>query len=134
VKCLTIRQPWASLIFAGGDVENRSWSTNHRGRLAIHAGASQAPEDQRRSALLMAERNGQVPDWMHRLRDLPRGCVLGTVELVDVVEGYGSVWATDATYQWVLAEPVLFAEPVQAAGHLSLWEWDPPDRLGRLAG
>lgn len=39
MKCLTVSQPWASLI-AGGDkyIENRSWSSNYRGPLAIHAG------------------------------------------------------------------------------------------------
>lgn len=39
MKALTIRQPWASLIALGiKQVETRSWSTKHRGRIAIHAG------------------------------------------------------------------------------------------------
>jgi hypothetical protein len=33
---LTVRQPWASaIIFAGKDVENRSWAASYRGRLLI---------------------------------------------------------------------------------------------------
>jgi len=40
LRVVTIRQPWASLIVAGTkDVENRSWRTNYRGRLGIHAGS-----------------------------------------------------------------------------------------------
>jgi len=39
MKALTILQPYAHLIAEGSKlVENRSWRTNHRGWLAIHAG------------------------------------------------------------------------------------------------
>jgi len=39
MKALTISQPWASLIASGEKfVENRTWRTNYRGTLAIHAG------------------------------------------------------------------------------------------------
>lgn len=38
MKALSIRQPWAWLIVAGyKDIENRSWPTNFRGRVYIHA-------------------------------------------------------------------------------------------------
>ena len=36
--CLSVRQPWASLIVSGfKSVENRSWKTDYRGTIAIHA-------------------------------------------------------------------------------------------------
>jgi hypothetical protein len=39
MKALTIIQPWASLIAIGAKrFETRSWKTNYRGQLAIHAG------------------------------------------------------------------------------------------------
>ena len=38
-KALTIKQPYASLIVEGiKDIENRTWKTNYRGRILIHAG------------------------------------------------------------------------------------------------
>ena len=41
MKAITIKQPWAwAIIFAGRDIENRSWYTHHRGPLLIHAGAA----------------------------------------------------------------------------------------------
>lgn len=41
MKAISIKQPWASLIAHGiKDIENRSWRTNYRGRVLIHAGAS----------------------------------------------------------------------------------------------
>jgi len=39
MKVLTLKQPWASLIAAGyKHYEFRSWKTNYRGKLIIHAG------------------------------------------------------------------------------------------------
>ena len=38
MKTLSVRQPWANLIVRGiKDIENRSWKTNFRGRILIHA-------------------------------------------------------------------------------------------------
>ena len=37
MKAISIRQPWAWLIVHGyQDVENRTWSTKHRGPILIH--------------------------------------------------------------------------------------------------
>jgi predicted transcriptional regulator len=39
MKVLTIRQPWAELIIDGfKSYEFRSWKTNYRGKILIHAG------------------------------------------------------------------------------------------------
>lgn len=38
MKTISVRQPYATLIVAGvKDVENRSWNTEYRGRVLIHA-------------------------------------------------------------------------------------------------
>ncbi|SFM09617.1 ASCH domain-containing protein [Pelosinus propionicus] len=42
MKAITILQPWASLIACGAkQIETRSWATQYRGLIAIHAGLSQ---------------------------------------------------------------------------------------------
>jgi len=39
IKAITVSQPFASLIAEGKKiVENRTWNTNYRGKIAIHAG------------------------------------------------------------------------------------------------
>ena len=39
MKALTLTQPWATLVAMGAKrIETRSWTTNYRGPLAIHAG------------------------------------------------------------------------------------------------
>lgn len=41
IMALTLKQPWALAVAEyGKPVENRTWQTNYRGLLAIHAGAS----------------------------------------------------------------------------------------------
>lgn len=40
MKALTLTQPWATLVAIGAkQIETRSWATNYRGPLAIHAAA-----------------------------------------------------------------------------------------------
>ena len=45
MKVLTVREPWASLI---GEhiklIETRSWATNYRGELYIHASQTLIPQ------------------------------------------------------------------------------------------
>ena len=41
MKVLSVKQPWASLLLEyGKDAENRSWTTEYRGPLIIHASQS----------------------------------------------------------------------------------------------
>lgn len=41
MKVLTIKEPWATLIIEGyKQYEFRSWKTNYRGKILIHAGMS----------------------------------------------------------------------------------------------
>jgi len=112
VKALTVRQPWASLIVAGiKDVEDRTWATHYRGRLALHAGGSVDKEGAQARALL--EGLGTLPRWV----------VIGTVLLADVTQGSKSPLPVPGQYHWLLCGPEAFAEPVLTAAHLGLWEW-----------
>ena len=106
LKALTVRQPWAALLLAGiKDVENRPWRTHYRGPLAIHAGAR-------------VDRVGieLFPD-VHG----PRGVVLGTVELIDVVRDSDSPWAVGGAWHWVLSDPRPWPTPYPTVGRLGLW-------------
>jgi hypothetical protein len=101
------------------DVENRTWTTAYRGPLAIHAGA-------RVEADGLAVHGHLLPGG-----ELPRGAMLGTVRLVDVVEDYPSVWATPGQWHWVLADPKPLSRPIPMSGRLGLWTWEakrPPPR------
>lgn len=126
MKAITIKQPWASLIATGlKDIENRSWKTNHRGRVLIHAAASPVKEG------LAALNNKQLFDLMQRenweteFENLPNGAIVGSVEIVDCVQNHPSKWAQEGFWHWVLANPVLFSEPITGVkGKLSFWEYE----------
>ena len=133
MKTLTVKQPWASLICEEiKDVENRTWNTKVRGRVLIHA-ASQSwiwnkvinyltPE-----RIEVFEKFGFTGTW---LRNLPTGKIIGSVEIVDCVINYDSIWSEKSIigkkpiYNWVLANPILFDKPIPAKGKLSFWEFD----------
>lgn len=84
MKCLSLWQPWATLMANGAKrIETRNWSTNYRGPLAIHA-ALHWKRVQREYA--------REPVFAEALKgeQILRGRVLCIVDLVDVVrtEGY----------------------------------------------
>lgn len=117
MKTLSIRQPWAWAIMAGlKRVENRDWSTKYRGTLLIHAGLrlDRAP----RTHALFAQLEIVVPD------NLPRGVILGSVELVDVLPVDSLAedpWAFGELC-WILKNPQSFARSVPQKGRLGLFD------------
>lgn len=54
---------------------------------------------------------------------LPRGVVLGTVMLHDVIPNSRSIWARSGLWHWELRDPRELPRPVQARGRLGLWRW-----------
>jgi len=143
MKTLTVKQPWASLIVSGiKDIENRTWKTNFRGRILIHAG--------------MAKTSGMMAVYLNRAQYAkfresvgfsgldfiePIGAIIGSVEIVDCVVNHSSIWAEKTisvpdedinpktvfekpAYNWVLANPIIFKEPIPCKGKLSFWEFD----------
>ena len=77
MKALTLTQPWATAIFRlNKQVETRSWKTDYRGRIAIHA-AKGFPKYAREFA--ETERAlGRIPSR------LPLGAIIGFVTIFDI--------------------------------------------------
>lgn len=148
MKALSIKQPWASLIAHGiKDIENRTWKTKFRGRIYIHASGNWTPKPKDFDTYDPIYSNDQwreiienYPNYLLSLLDpkelmdkLPLSAIIGEVEIVDCVINYSSIWAEKTPlfpldrrpiYNWVLANPVLYEEPIPAKGKLSFWEPD----------
>jgi len=106
---LTVRQPWASLIVAGiKDVENRSWRTNYRGRLGIHAGNG-----------IDHDALDMYGHFFHK--QLIHGALIGSVTVVDCISTSRSKWAEPGKWHWVLSDPRSLARPRPMSGRLGLW-------------
>ena len=121
MKILTVRQPFASAILASvgaKDIENRFTPIRLRGRIGIHAGKQ----------------------WHEAAVDfdkqLPRGAVLGTIQLVGchpagagcaAANCHENHWANFATenqrpiFHWELDHPRRFVTPIKCLGALGFW-------------
>ncbi|MCL5669909.1 MAG: ASCH domain-containing protein [Acidobacteria bacterium] len=126
MKALTIRQPWAyAILHLGKDVENRSWRTNHRGPLLIHAAAYH--ERHPREAL--AE-NMPRPPSDESLTNIPEGSIVGIVDVVGCVKNSKSRWAQKGSWHWVIENPRPI-RPIECKGRLGLWT-PPPAVMKKL--
>lgn len=131
---ISIMQPWAWLIVHGHkSVENRSWATKFRGRVAIHAGKTVD-----RDAMADVGR-GQHPvtgeDTLHgllpfvpllrMLRGDDRGGIVGVADIVDCVDRSSDEFFV-GPYGFVLANarPLPF---IPVKGALGFFKWK--DRL-----
>ncbi|OGC44459.1 hypothetical protein A2V54_00360 [candidate division WWE3 bacterium RBG_19FT_COMBO_53_11] len=118
---LSVRQPWTNLIVWGlKDIEIRTWVTNYRGLLLIHAGAT-------------LDRFGMV---RFPMATIPMGAIIGSVKLVDIVRFTRRTWKewgdrhldigrfpTDRElYGWILEDPRPFAKPIPYKGLQKLFK------------
>jgi hypothetical protein len=108
---LSIRQPWASLILlAGKNVENRSWPTYTRGPILIHAAKSMTKKEYTEAMDFACSINhAPMMSLMFRsgglaFDNLPRGGIIGSVNLVDCVRRSKSPWF-QGPYGFVLCNP-----------------------------
>ena len=113
MKAFSIKQPWANLIIHGlKDVENRTWRTNFRGRILIHASAKRISGIDYTFAQRVEILKGSSLEYV------PVSAIIGSVEIVDCVHSYStgketifpykSIWAEKNVWNWVLRNPVLF--------------------------
>lgn len=143
-KAITVKQPWAYLLCAGiKDVENRTWSLpeKYRGeRVFIHASGKPDKEPYMLFSDAQIESIGD-----NRIMDVVESyemtsAIIGSCRFIDCVTNHPSVWAEHwvtkdwhngvfggtydkEVYNWVVTEPILFAEPIlDVKGKLSFWD------------
>lgn len=145
MKALSIKQPWTSLIAHGiKDIENRTWRTNFRGKIYVHASGSPAKEpykiftDEQASIFIESDLDfNMLESYKHTSQ------IIGEVEIIDCVINHSSIWAEQTPikgytiegeplyehkpiWNWVLANPVLYEKPIiNVKGKLSFWEFTP---------
>ena len=116
MKLLTIKQPWASLICLGiKDVENRTWRQDSLigERLLIMASKKDenmaATYERWRKEYQRLVADGIVPP----LNELPKGVIIGYVDIVSIEDVSDSIWAADSTHlKYILSNAHLFQIPL----------------------
>lgn len=120
---LSVRQPWAwAIMFAGKDIENRSWqAVNHglhfRGRVAIHAAKGMTKAEYEEARAFIDGLGYFCPDP----HALPRGGIVGSVEVIDVVRESDSPWFFGPR-GLVLVDPVP-CDFIPVSGVLGFFKW-----------
>lgn len=142
MKAITLIQPYATLIALGYKTnETRSWSTSHRGLLAIHAGLGQpawAREAAERDPVIAAilQRHGLSFATLPRGRVLAVADVAGMLRIVEAGAGIGPARCDPATitseelasgdytpnrWAWRLRNVQVLQEPTACSGSQSIW-------------
>lgn len=140
MKAISLTQPWATLVAIGAKaIETRSWSTQYRGSIAIHASKG-FPKWARETCemepfeSLLRHAIGYYDEnyWKH----LPLGCVVAKAELIAVIP----TWAIlkqklasereqefgdfgEGRFGWILRNVEMLENPVPCKGALGLWDW-----------
>ena len=140
MKAITVWQPWAQLLAEGKKHdETRSWRTNYRGEILIHAAKSD------HSGILLHIPMNELKYFQEagvtsRIDKLPTGAIIGKAILTDcklidqayhdfIKElcpaefAYGDF--TVGRYAWRMEKPKLFKNPIPVSGKQGLWNWDP---------
>ena len=128
MKALSFWQPWAELVVIGAKkYETRSWNTNYRGPLLIHASRKFSKDDQELC------RHWPFCEFVSVPHLLQRGAIIGSVDLVDCLNT--NAWVTHdrveqafgnfsrGRFAWKLKNPVRFNKPIAAKGKLGIWEF-----------
>lgn len=152
MKVLSIKQPWCSLIATGlKDVENRTWKTQYRGKILLHASSSVDNETRELnwcSPFTLTQYN-TLDEYLPKdilvsdfKKSLPTSAIIGEVEIVDCVQEYDSIWAEKWSeeqkrfllwrdgkikpiWNWILENPLLYDKPIKnIKGKLNLWDYD----------
>ena len=153
MKAITIRQPWASLIAHGiKDIENRTWKcpAKHIGtRVLIHAAVKTSDFWDCPNYRIVHNHIREVTKYGIDYSKYNTMAIIGSVEIADCVVNHPSIWAektklptvgdvledihflgkvqnpNSIIYNWVLANPILFEEPIMnVKGKLSFWNYE----------
>ena len=124
MKVITIRQPWATLIAEGiKRYEFRSWKTNYRGKILIHAGASIDKEEMKK--------------FKNLEYDFPTKRIIAEVEIIDclkfndnlnkkIISENNIVYGSKKRdgYAWKLGNVKKIKINETVNGQLGLWNYD----------
>ena len=151
MKTISIKQPWAYLIASGiKDIENRTWKCPQKyigQRVLIHASNGKGFKINLTDGQMIAAFGSIAKQSINGKFDF--GAIIGSVEIVDCVVNHSSIWAEKTKsptigdvledihflgkaqkpnpiiYNWVLANPILFDEPIfNVKGKLGFWNYE----------
>lgn len=124
MKVITIKQPWASLIAEGiKKYEFRTWKTNYRGDILIHAGAGVDASAMKK----FKDLNLEYPSKKILAKVTITDCILLDKEMNKKISNENSlVYGTGDRdgYAWKLTNVEKLDIPDTINGKLGMWNYD----------
>ena len=126
MKVLSIKEPFATLIKDGVKIyETRSWKTNYRGELYIHAslGLSKSDNVEKATKYLKSEIKPGYILCKCNLVD----CIPMTEEFINYINNetnesdYGRY--SEGRFAWKMELIEVLDEPIEAKGKLGIWNY-----------
>lgn len=131
MKVLSLTEPYATLIKTGvKTIETRSWKTNYRGKIYIHASSTKIPKEYKNNLELMS---------LVDIDNLNYGNIVCSCELVDCIEmtdefidkikntrknEYLTGVYSKGRYAWILKNVIVLDKPIKVKGHLGIWTYN----------
>ncbi|MBQ8901455.1 MAG: ASCH domain-containing protein [Bacilli bacterium] len=130
MKVITIREPFASLIATSKKkIETRSWKTNYRGKIYIHAGLSKVTKEY------------DISNISYLLQDLKYsyGYIICEAELIDCIymtkeyiedlksnnyQEYLVGKYEEGRYAWILDNIKPLENKIEVKGKLGIWNYE----------
>ncbi|MCF6126025.1 hypothetical protein EN904_12305 [Mesorhizobium sp. M7A.F.Ca.CA.001.07.2.1] len=124
---ISVRQPWPwAMMHCGKDIENRDWPTKIRGRVCLHAAKGMTRDEYEDCLATIHEISLTHPFkpglMLPAFEELPRGGIVGTVDIVDCVAESASPWFF-GRYGFVLRNVELLDEFIPVKGALGFFRW-----------
>ena len=131
MKVLSLTEPYATLIKNGiKTIETRSWRTNYRGKLYIHASSTKIPKEYRENHELMSLVDINNLNYGHIICSCELvDCIVMTDEFINNVKNnmkneYITGIYSKGRYAWILKNVEVLEDPIKAKGHLGVWNFN----------
>ena len=124
MKVISLTEPYATLIMDNKKkIETRSWKTDYRGELYIHAGKG---VDKKRMDMISDYNLKYLLGYIIAKVNLT-DCILVDEKMSDELrKSNPKVYTHDYTgyYAWKLDDVEILENPIEANGKLSIWNYD----------
>lgn len=130
MKVLSIKEPFASLVSLGiKKIETRSWKTNYRGEIYIHASLSKSKIDDIRKEQLfkLLPENYELKEGYIICKGILKDCIYMDEEFIKNIKkekyeylcGHYEI----GRYAWIIDE-VKLIDKIPAKGKLGIWQFN----------
>jgi hypothetical protein len=114
MKAISVKQPWAWALFHGKPVENRTWETDYRGELLIHA----SKQWDKKGFLWLRDNKYMVDSHVISFHI---GCIIGKVTMTDCVISHPSPFFF-GPYGHIYKDSIEFKTPIPFKGKLKFFD------------